>query len=84
MSSKKLKQDLEDKIKAFSLEGVRIILVKDPYVLDRLRNMRGLETKEPIHLVQVDEFDDLKGLSEKDLAAMGLVKKETKPLIHRV
>ena len=70
----KLKADMEERIRALELKDIHVILVKDPYVVARLQNL-NIETKHPIQIVQVDEWSDLKTLDDKQLDAMGLVRK---------
>jgi hypothetical protein len=73
-----LKNDLEEKIKGLSLEGVDLILISDKYVFDRTKTLKLPEgLKKPIQIMYVENMGSLKALSIRDMRKAGWERVET-------
>lgn len=84
MSNPSFKEGFVDRIRGLvNNEGCKVLLVKEPYLLDqftRLGKELFLETQ--CYVIAVKDFDDIKELDEAMMKEAGWVRAEAKPTIH--
>ena len=69
-----MKADLTERVKGLCAGGADMILVKEPYLAQKLTGLKfdGIDRK--VYIVVVEDFDDIKTMSEQTMLEAGWVR----------
>ena len=71
-----LKRDLDERMKGLILNEVDLIIFKDRFVMERVRNMKFPGLKKQIQLMLVSNLGEVQALSIQDMRAVGWIQKK--------